>query len=595
VKFAIIPPHMSIDAMRSSGYKDASYALAELIDNSIQAAENLDRPATVEVICVDKSGSQSAGTRRRLEKLAVFDNACGMSPETLRSALQFGVGTHRDPAHQKGIGKFGMGLPNSSISQCRRVDVWTWQNNDVWHTFLDIDQIEQEIIVEVPEPTRSSLPEDWLQLITSEIEESGTLVVWSNLDLMRYKQSGALLRNAEMIIGRVYRYFIDDGAATIRLASYEQNGAHYANHTDRFVRPTDPLMLMTGTSAPEPYDEEAAFETFGEPQEIAIGYRGKRHVVTITASICKTATRLKGGSSAIGQFAAKNVGISVVRARRELELNRSFEIPSEPRERWWGIEVSFEPELDTVFGVTNNKQSATEFSAMSLKDDAEAEGLSIAEYRSQLEDDVDPRLPIYEINIAIDKLLDTMRAQIRRMREGERTEKGARPGAGNSAEDIATRALRRRQEKLGETGTSDQDESGSDEERADVLSAEIEQEGLDPVVAREIAVDYVERKIKFLFRHADFPGFSVFDVTSKAGVIIITINTKHPAQAHLFELLREGDPTVPESPALQGLKLLLTAWARMEDEASGEERDRLEDIRGDWGRIARDFMREVDE
>lgn len=595
MKFAIIPPHMSIDAMRSSGYKDASYALAELIDNSIQAAENLDRPATVEVICVDKNGSQSAGTRRRLEKLAVFDNASGMSPETLRSALQFGVGTHRDPAHQKGIGKFGMGLPNSSISQCRRVDVWTWQNNDVWHTFLDIDQIEQEIITEVPEPTRASLPEDWLQLIASEIEESGTLVVWSNLDLMRYKQSGALLRNAEMIIGRVYRYFIDDGDATIRLASYEQNGAHYANHTDRFVRPTDPLMLMTGTSAPEPYDEEAAFEPFGEPQEIAIGYRGKRHVVTITASICKTATRLKGGSSAIGQFAAKNVGISVVRARRELELNRSFEIPSEPRERWWGIEVSFEPELDTVFGVTNNKQSATEFSAMSLKDDAEAEGLSIAEYRSQLEDDVDPRLPIYEINIAIDKLLDTMRAQIKRMREGERTEKGARPGAGNSAEDIATRALRRRQEKLGETGTSDQDESGSDEERADVLSAEIEQEGLDPAVAREIAVDYVERKIKFLFRHADFPGFSVFDVTSKAGVIIITINTKHPAQAHLFELLREGDPTVPESPALQGLKLLLTAWARMEDEASGEERDRLEDIRGDWGRIARDFMREVDE
>lgn len=586
---------MSIDAMRSSGYKDASYALAELIDNSIQAAENLDRPATVEVICVDKNGSQSAGTRRRLEKLAVFDNASGMSPETLRSALQFGVGTHRDPAHQKGIGKFGMGLPNSSISQCRRVDVWTWQNNDVWHTFLDIDQIEQEIITEVPEPTRASLPEDWLQLIASEIEESGTLVVWSNLDLMRYKQSGALLRNAEMIIGRVYRYFIDDGDATIRLASYEQNGAHYANHTDRFVRPTDPLMLMTGTSAPEPYDEEAAFEPFGEPQEIAIGYRGKRHVITITASICKTATRLKGGSSAIGQFAAKNVGISVVRARRELELNRSFEIPSEPRERWWGIEVSFEPELDTVFGVTNNKQSATEFSAMSLKDDAEAEGLSIAEYRSQLEDDVDPRLPIYEINIAIDKLLDTMRAQIKRMREGERTEKGARPGAGNSAEDIATRALRRRQEKLGETGTSDQDESGSDEERADVLSAEIEQEGLDPAVAREIAVDYVERKIKFLFRHADFPGFSVFDVTSKAGVIIITINTKHPAQAHLFELLREGDPTVPESPALQGLKLLLTAWARMEDEASGEERDRLEDIRGDWGRIARDFMREVDE
>lgn len=595
MKFVIIPPHMSIDAMRSSGYKDASYALAELIDNSIQAAERLDRPASVEVICVDKTGSQSSGGRRRLERVAVFDNASGMSPETLRSALQFGVGTHRDPAHQKGIGKFGMGLPNSSISQCRRVDVWTWQSGETWHTFLDIDQIEQEIITEVPEPTLATVPADWLSLISSDIEESGTLVVWSNLDLMRYKQSGALLRNAEMIIGRVYRYFINSHDAKIRLASYEQTGAQFTNHTDRLVRPTDPLMLMTGTAAPAPYDELPAFEAFGEPQEIEIGFRGGRHIVTVAASICKTATRLQGGSSAIGQFAAKNVGISVVRARRELELNRSFEIPSEPRERWWGIEVSFEPALDTVFGVTNNKQSATEFSAMSLKEDAEAEGLSIAEYRAQLEADNDPRLPIYELNITIDSLLDTMRAQIRRMREGQRTGTAQRPGGGNSAEDIATRALRRRQEKLGETGTSDQEESASVEERTDVLTAEIEQEGLDPDVAREIAVDYVQRKIKFLFRHADFPGFSVFDVTSKAGVIIITINTKHPAQAHLFELLREGDPSVPESPALQGLKLLLTAWARMEDEASGDERDQLEDIRGDWGRIARDFMREVDE
>ncbi len=596
MSYAIIPPHMSIDAMRSSGYKDASYALAELIDNSIQAAENLDRPAGVEVICLDKTGSQSAGGRRSLEKVAVFDNASGMSPETLRSALQFGVGTHRTPAHQKGMGKFGMGLPNSSISQCRRADVWTWQNGQTWHTFLDIDKIEQELITEVPEPTPAAFPAEWLPLISGEIEDSGTLVVWSNLDLVRYKQSGALLRNAETIIGRIYRYFINSGEVTIRLASYEQVGGQYINHIDSLVRPSDPLMLMSGTCAPAPYDQTPAFEPFGEPQPIEIGYAGKRHIVTITASICKTATRMEGGSSAIGHFAAKNVGISVVRARRELELNRSFEIPSEPRERWWGIEVSFEPALDDVFGVTNNKQSATEFSAKSLKDDAEAEGLSIAEYRAELAADNDPRLPIYEINIVIESLLETMRTQIKRMREGERQARGrAHAGAGNSAEDIATRALRRRQKKLGETGNSDQDEGASDEERTDLLTTEIEQEGLDREVAREIAVNYVERKIKFLFRHADFPGFSVFDVTSKAGVIIVTINTKHPAQAHLFELLREGNPNVPESPALQGLKLLLTAWARMEDEASGAERDALEDLRGNWGRIARDFMREVDE
>lgn len=87
----------------------------------------------------------------------------------------------------------------------------------------------------------------------------------------------------------------------------------------------------------------------------------------------------------------------------------------------------------------------------------------------------------------------------------------------------------------------------------------------------------------------------MFDVTSKAGVIIITINTKHPAHQHLFDLLREAEESVPESPALQGLQLLLTAWARMEDEASPERKIELEDMRGEWGRIARDFIREAEE
>ncbi len=55
---------------------------------------------------------------------------------------------------------------------------------------------------------------------------------------------------------------------------------------------------------------------------------------------------------------ARNQGVSVVRAKRELELNHSFDSRSDPRDRWWGIAVLFEPELDDVFGMTNNKQAA---------------------------------------------------------------------------------------------------------------------------------------------------------------------------------------------------------------------------------------------
>jgi hypothetical protein len=247
-----------------------------------------------------------------------------------------------------------------------------------------------------------------------------------------------------------------------------------------------------------------------------------------------------------------------------------------------------------VFGVANNKQAATGFQRMVLADDAAAEGLSVAEYQEMLRLDADPRLVMYQITQIIDRLLDTMRSQIRRMREGDRPDR-TRTADDATAESIATRALRRRQEKLGNRGASDADENQPADARTKALTTEIEQEGVDHDRAQQLAVEYVRRNIKFMFRHAEFPGSAVFDVTSKAGVIILTINTRHPAHEHLFDLLREGDDNTPESPALKGLKLLLTAWARMEDEASGEQKTVLEDTRGEWGRIARDFLREVDE
>lgn len=593
MNYSIIPPHLSIKAMRSSGYKDTAYALAELIDNSIQAGERLGRAVEVEVICIDRSGYETGTGRRQLERIAVYDNAAGMSDETLRSALQFGVGTHLEAANQHGIGKFGMGLPNSSISQCRRVDVWSWQNGVTHHCHLDIGEIEKGLEL-VPEPKPATLPAEWVELISDDIGDSGTLVVWSLLDLVKYKQSSALLRNAEFLAGRIYRYFVDEGTATIRLAAYERNGAEHGVVLDSYVRPNDPLFLMKDTVAPPPYDGDPAFELFGQ-EILDVGYRGATHQVTITGSICKPSTRLAGGNTPIGKQAKKNLGVSVVRAKRELELSRLFENSYDPRERWWGMEVSFEPALDEVFGVTNNKQAATEFRKMDLGDDAEAEGLDRAAFAEQLELDNDPRLVMYEISKTVDAMLATMRKQVNRMRDGERNRQNSVEGGGSMAEGIATRALRRRQQKLGETGVSDREEGAPEPQRTETLAEDIQQqEGIDETTAHGIAVDYVSRRLKFRFRQNEYPGFSVFDVTSKAGLILITINTKHPAHAHLFDLLSGEDGSDPDNPALQALELLLTAWARMEDEASPERKEELEDIRGEWGRIARDFLREAD-
>ncbi|MDI1240045.1 MAG: ATP-binding protein [Polaromonas sp.] len=583
MSFPIIPQNLSISAMRSSGYRDTAHALAELIDNSIQAGEDTGSRTEVEVICIDEAPS---GGRSQISRLAVYDNASGMNTSLLRKALQFGNGSRLDKAQQKGIGKFGMGLPNSSISQCKRVDVWSWQQGSVHHAYLDVQEIQDGMMTEVPEPQPSELPSEWRSLIAGNIEEHGTLVVWSKLDRISWKKSTTLLRHTEFISGRVYRHFINDKSVRIRLAAYESKTK--AGVFESFVRPNDPLYLMTGTNAPAPFNQKPAFVAFGQPLVLTVAHGGAEHPVTIMASICKPETRREGGTKPIGQHAQKNQGISVVRSRRELELNHSFTNSYDTRERWWGIEVQFDPGLDDVFGVTNNKQSATGFHRLSIEEDALEEGLNVKEYHETLEEDHDPRLAMYRISREIEKLLNSMRTQVAKMREGERIH-SAKERAENKAEKAATDSVMRRRERVGDTGRSDKEEHASASDRASALTADIVQDGVEEAKAHDLAVDYVTKKIKFRFRHSDLTGSSIFDVSTAGGVILVTLNSRHPVHARIFAALQGEEG--PEAQYAREVLSLIAAWARMEDEAPSEKvRLGIEDTRSQWGRMAMDFF-----
>jgi hypothetical protein len=75
--------------MRDNGYKNAAYAIAELMDNSIQAGAN-----RVELMCIQKTDYVGQRSRYRVDRIAVLDNGGGMNKATLRMALQFGNGTN---------------------------------------------------------------------------------------------------------------------------------------------------------------------------------------------------------------------------------------------------------------------------------------------------------------------------------------------------------------------------------------------------------------------------------------------------------------------------------------------------------------------
>src|SRR5690606_23832309 len=137
--YSIIALDKFIQATRDSGYKGTASAISELVDNSIQAG------ATRIAISV---AAKTSDDEEKVIEISVLDNGCGMDPPTLRQALRFGGSTRF--GDRRGLGRYGMGLPNASLSQARRVAVFTWQSPKgarghdtptVYSSYLDVDEI----------------------------------------------------------------------------------------------------------------------------------------------------------------------------------------------------------------------------------------------------------------------------------------------------------------------------------------------------------------------------------------------------------------------------------------------------------------------
>lgn len=597
--YDIVPTHLVIKAMRDSGYKNAAYAIAELMDNSIQAGAT-----EVELLCGERVTRLKQQSRLRIQEIAVLDNGCGMNQATLQMALQFGNGTRLDDF--SGIGRFGMGLPNSSISQARRVDVWSWQNGceSAIHTYIDIDEIESMNLRQVPAPKPKAIPEIWRDVGTT-FDTSGTLVVWSNLDRILWRTARSILDNSELLIGRMYRYFLADSKVKIRLASFDMSASPKLQPPqEKYALANDPLYLLPQTSCPAPFDKAPMF-TQGEFQNMKfdIMFNGEKHTVTVRFAYAKEKARegYNPGSLPHGQHAKKNVGVSIMRAGRELDLDPSWSDPSEPRDRWWGVEVSFPPSLDDLFGVTNNKQSARNFSELA-KTDVESlldEGQTLGAAKEELDADEDPRLPLLEIADHIKKNINTIRRLIKAQTSSPKQQRHE----GANIEEKGTEVTRKRIEEGHRGGSDIQEAEQTPQQRQEEIASELIDQGATQTQAAELAAQTVGRGLKYTIVKSNSSSPAFFDVKPRGGAIIISLNVDHPAYKHLVELLQSDVENIDESElrtrliaAREGLELLLMAWARYEDEQpDGRRRTQAQDARWEWGRMAREFLMDEDD
>ncbi len=578
----IVATHLVVKAMRDNGYKNAAYALAELMDNAIQA-----NAKKIKLVCVESS----VGTRH-LSEIAVIDNGKGMNKDTLELSLGFGNGTHLDAKNQNGIGKFGMGLPNSSISQCKKVEVYTWQNsNDILYSYLDLDEIASGNLENVPEPIEKDIPEKFKEYINSE---SGTLVLWTKIDRCMWRTAKSIFKHSELLIGRMYRYFIQDGRISIQMIAKNENGQlSLSNNDENTFKSNDPIYLMDKTSCPRPFNNVAMFKKwYGDDYEVkfTINHNGENHEVSVKFTYAKEESRDvnkygNAGDKPHGKHAKQNLGVSIMRAERELDLDTKWTIQYDPRERWWGVEVNFPPSLDDVFGVANNKQSARNFTAdLASLNESIYENQTFVEYMDELRAANDPTATLIEIAQRIDAIIKKVRDAIKIQKKGTKK----RDNANSTAEAIATNATEQLKSE-GQTGESDEGENLSDEDKKNQISGALDEAGIEN--SDRIAATIVDEGLKYIIQDGDIDGDAFFSVRPKGGKIMIVLNINHPVHPKLIELLEKQEEQNEGSDTLDALKLIIMAWARYEDQQpDGEQKTRAQEARADWGRIAKRFL-----
>lgn len=517
------------DAFRNTGYKNIESAAAEIVDNSVEAnAKNV-------FMIISESINQLSG-RKVVTEIGFLDNGDGMDIDVLGKCLGIGSTTRQA---RKGMGRFGVGLPQASLHACPEVEVYSWQNGieSCHKVFLDINKVKDGIQTEIADPEPTGLPDKYFQYVSYrtltesyDFKKSGTLVIWKNCDRVIPRTRGPLTEHLEFALGRKFRHFINDGICQIKIICHENQ----ENAID--VLPNDPLFLMEKNyvmCCPDDpktvykYGQKSGLEPVFEPYtaggvgngevDIPVKYIDKEGRVaesTVKArfSIVKATyydetafPTGNPGSYPFGKHANKLEGISIIRANREIDFGEFdfYSDTNEPQHRWWGCEIIFSPELDEAFGVANNKQY------VDLK--------KIAEADIDYEEEVQPMW-----NQLYDTIHDTISAMYKK---NEETRKNTR-----SFDDVKTASTN----IINTVETEDElDDEEIENPLKNVSQDEIVQKGKEELenlgfedVTDEQASKFFDNKV--IFDYADKGERSpAFDYKVVLATTVITINTSH--------------------------------------------------------------------
>lgn len=581
----IVDSYLALNALREVGYRSTATAIAELVDNSIEADAN--------DICVITQSRKEKGNQRatyRVQEIAVLDNGNGMNPADLSSCLSLGWGTRLDT--RKGLGRFGFGLKGASISQAKKIEVYSWQKAICYYTYLDLDEVRDNKQQMLHPVEQCEVPKIYQKSFENMLSQSGTLIVWSKLDGVDFTRPNTLLRRMEGELCRLYRHFLDDDDEYGRkrnIVMYDYDLDAGGVKESKPLAANDPLYLLEPSNAPGT-DGKATNVLYEKPYSIPVEYApGKVSKVEIRLSIAKPEIQALGGNSLLGKHYGQNAGISFVRAGREIDFGPfGFINPSEPRHRWWGVEVRFSPELDELFGVTNNKQQIRGFRSLDKQLDADllksleessSDEDSSGYYKSKL---------FLELNHNLTEKIVSMMSVITNRHSGSKGSK-SKPEASDPVIDTVNNDVR-----------SDTTETTSESEAAGKSDTEKLQERMKLLLETRPELDEDQRQrlaketvgYKVDLKKEDWAGNTFLDIQMIANAAVGVINTRSTYYKRFWQHLEDADDEL----GIRALEIFTMAYVRTEDELRRIHDDELfEQLRDRWGFWVSKLLKHVGE
>jgi hypothetical protein len=339
--------------MRDLGYKSPAWAMAEKIDNSLQAG--------ADTISINFGYDTDNKSQAKPDMLAIIDNGNGMISEMIGYAVRWG-GTDRE-GDRKGFGRYGYGLPSSAVSIAKRYTVYSKAQGAEWNAVtVDIDELSEkagdlEATEKLLTSKRVKLPK-WLLEISKPIKvsdlESGTIIVLEDLDRLRslpgWIKVDTLKTKLLQYFGVIYRHWVPEHRI-------------FVDGTE--VQAVDPLFLMEhGRFYSETSVRAERVDTRTFEIETPSGKKGK---VSIRASLLPPNFQSADPNELVEDRRGAKInkrwetmkdfnGLLICRQGRQIDCISPTWTKFQVYDANIKIEIDFDPELDEFFGITTAKQ-----------------------------------------------------------------------------------------------------------------------------------------------------------------------------------------------------------------------------------------------